>query len=67
MDETVVRAKIRPPISFHGLGNTWASHAVMTGMPLMVVVPNLGHPIRGEAEHDDRAYINPEVELYTSR
>jgi integrase len=43
MDETVTRAKIRPMISFHGLRHTWASHAVMNGMPLMVVARNLGH------------------------
>lgn len=43
MTETVARAKIKPPISFHGLRHTWASHAVMNGMPLMVVVRNLGH------------------------
>ena len=42
-DETVARAKITPPISFHGLRHTWASHAVMNGMPLMVVARNLGH------------------------
>jgi integrase len=43
MDETVTRAKIQPTISFHGLRHTWASHAVMNGMPLMVVARNLGH------------------------
>lgn len=43
MDETVARARITPAISFHGLRHTWASHAVMNGMPLMVVARNLGH------------------------
>jgi integrase len=37
------RAKISPPISFHGLRHTWASLAVMGGVPLMVVARNLGH------------------------
>jgi site-specific recombinase XerD len=37
------RAKIEPAISFHILRHTWASHAVMTGVPLMVVAKNLGH------------------------
>jgi integrase len=37
------RAKIRPPIGFHGLRHTWASHAVMNGVPLLVVAKNLGH------------------------
>src|SRR5262249_32610079 len=32
-----------PPISFHGLRHTWASLAVMAGMPLVVVARNLGH------------------------
>lgn len=31
------------PITFHGLRHTWASHAVMNGMPLLVVAKNLGH------------------------
>jgi integrase len=37
------RAKIKPPIGFHGLRHTWASHAVMNGVPLLVVAKNLGH------------------------
>jgi integrase len=36
-------AKISPAINFHGLRHTWASHAVMNAMPLMVVARNLGH------------------------
>jgi integrase len=36
-------AKITPRISFHILRHTWASLAVMAGMPLMVVARNLGH------------------------
>jgi integrase len=41
--EAVKRAKITPAVSFHSLRHTWASHAVMAGMPLMVVARNLGH------------------------
>ena len=37
------RAKIIPPLSFHALRHTWASHAVMNGVPLLVVAKNLGH------------------------
>jgi integrase len=37
------RAKISPPISFHGLRHTWASHAAMNRTPLLVVAKNLGH------------------------
>jgi integrase len=43
MRDTCAVAKINPPISFHGLRHTWASLAVMSGMPLMVVARNLGH------------------------
>ena len=31
------------PINFHGLRHTWASLAVMAGMPLTVIARNLGH------------------------
>ena len=41
--EASIRARIRPPVSFHTCRHTWASHAVMNGMPLMVVAKNLGH------------------------
>lgn len=36
------RAKIDSPVSFHAL-RTWASHAVMNGISLLVVAKNLGH------------------------
>jgi integrase len=37
------RAKISPRVNFNVLRHTWASHAVMNGMPLMVVAKNMGH------------------------
>src|SRR6516162_1032678 len=43
MADAVARAKIAPPITFHGLRHSWASLAVMGGVPLMVVARNLGH------------------------
>jgi integrase len=43
MRDACKRAKIDPPMGFHGLRHTWASHAVMNGVPLMVVAKNLGH------------------------
>jgi integrase len=43
MSVTNERANITPPINFHGLRHTWASHAVMNGVPLLVVAKNLGH------------------------
>lgn len=36
-------AKIEPPATFHTLRHTWASHAVMNLVPLMIVARNLGH------------------------
>jgi integrase len=43
MAAAVKRAKITPSITFHGLRHTWASLAVMNGVPPMVVAKNLGH------------------------
>ncbi|MDB5533221.1 MAG: integrase family protein [Hyphomicrobiales bacterium] len=43
MREACARAKITPPVGIHGLRHTWASHAVMNGVPLLVVAKNLGH------------------------
>ena len=41
--EASERAKIKPAISIHVLRHTWASLAVMAGVPLLVVAKNLGH------------------------
>jgi integrase len=43
MRDACAAARIEPAISFHQLRHTWASLAVMNGMPLMVVAENLGH------------------------
>jgi integrase len=43
MREACAHASIKPAIGFHQLRHTWASLAVMNGMPLMVVARNLGH------------------------
>lgn len=43
MRDACKHARIDPPVSFHTLRHTWASLAVMAGMPLMVVARNLGH------------------------
>jgi integrase len=43
MAEANDRAKIDPPVTFHALRHTYASHCVMNGVPLMVVAQNLGH------------------------
>jgi integrase len=43
MRDACDRAHIVPPVSFHSLRHTWASLAVMGGMPLLLVARNLGH------------------------
>jgi integrase len=43
MREACERAAINPPVGINQLRHTWASHAVMGGMPLVVVGKNLGH------------------------
>jgi integrase len=43
MRDACDRAKIKPRISIHTLRHTWASLAVMNGVPLLVVAKNLGH------------------------
>ncbi len=43
MAEACKGASLSPPITFHGLRHTWASLAVMNGLPLMIVARNLGH------------------------
>jgi integrase len=43
MHAAVERAKLGDDVSFHVLRHTWASLAVMNGVPLMVVADNLGH------------------------
>ena len=41
--EACKRSKISPPISFHILRHTHASHLAMSGVPLMVIAHQLGH------------------------
>jgi integrase len=43
MRAACIHARITPPVTFHALRHTWASLAVMNGVPLMVVAKNLGH------------------------
>jgi integrase len=51
MREANANAKIDPPISFHILRHTWASHSVMNGVPLIIVAKNLGHKDTRMVEH----------------
>jgi hypothetical protein len=43
MQDACGRAGIVPAIGFHQLRHTWASLAIMNGMPLKLVARNLGH------------------------
>ena len=43
MKDANTHAKLKPPITFHGLRHTWASLSIMAGVPAMVVAKNLGH------------------------
>ncbi len=43
MHDACDHANIKPRASFHVLRHTYASHAVMNGVPLLVVAKNLGH------------------------
>ena len=65
MRATCVRAGIKPAIGFHQLRHTWASHAVMNGMPLMVVARNMGHASTAMVEkhygHLAENYIDAEI------
>ena len=71
MRETNKRAKITPAINFHGLRHTWASHAVMNGMPLIVVAKNLGHSTTRMVEkhygHLAPSYISDAVRAHAPR
>jgi integrase len=50
MREACARARIKPAISFHILRHTWASLAVMGGVPLLIIARNLGHADTGMVE-----------------
>ncbi len=43
MREACKHGSVKPAASFHTTRHTWASHAVMNGVPLIVVAKNLGH------------------------
>jgi integrase len=51
MEHACTHAHVTPRITFHGLRHTWASLAVMNGVPLLVVAKNLGHRDTRMVEH----------------
>jgi integrase len=65
MAAAVKRAKISPPISFHGLRHTYASLAIMAATPLQVVATNLGHTDTRMVEkhygHLTESYLKNEI------
>src|SRR5262245_57874809 len=71
MKKAVQGARISPPISFHGTRHTYASLAVMAGMPLMVLARNLGHVDTRMVEkhygHLAPSYVVEQVRKYAPR
>jgi integrase len=65
------RAGIEPHVGFHQLRHTWASHAVMAGMPLAVVAKNLGHVDTRMVEmhygHLAPSYVSEQVRKFAPR
>jgi integrase len=63
--EANARAQLNPPITFHGLRHTWASLAVMAGVPIAIVARNLGHEGTNTTEkhygHLARSYITDAI------
>jgi integrase len=62
---SAVKAARLVPITFHGLRHTYASLAVMAGMPLMVLARNLGHAdtrmVEAHYGHLAPSYIDDEI------
>jgi integrase len=65
------RARITPPISFHCLRHTWASLAVMAGLPLIVVARNLGHVdtrmVESTYGHLSPGYVSEQIRRHAPR
>jgi integrase len=63
--QALAAGAITPPITFHGLRHTYASHAIMNGVPLMVVAQNLGHANTRMVErhygHLTRSYVRDAI------
>ena len=70
MVAAVVRAKISPKISFHGLRHSYCSLAIMGGVPLLVVARNVGHRdgrmIERHYGHLSQSYARDEIRKGTA-
>ena len=60
MREANARASLTPPVTIKGMRHTWASHAVMNGVPLMVVAGSgpCGHSDGGACVRSSRALLH---------
>ena len=71
MAKACERARIEPPASFHCLRHTYASLAIMSGMPLVVVAKSLGHASTKMAEahygHLSSNYITDAVRQHAPK
>ena len=71
MVDTCKAARIEPALGFHQLRHTWASHAVMAGMPLVIVARNLGHADTKMVEthygHLAQSYVVEQVRKHAPR
>jgi integrase len=71
MKEACKRARISPPISFHILRHSWASLAVMAGMPLIIVARNLGHVdtrmVESTYGHLSPGYVSEQIRKHAPR
>jgi integrase len=70
MAAACARAKITP-VNFHQLRHSWASLAVMAGMPLMIVARNLGHADTRQVErhygHLTQSYVVEAVRAHAPK
>jgi len=71
MRDACERARIVPAVSFHILRHTWASLAIMAGMPLPVAATNLGHTDTRMVErhygHLSKGYVESAVRANAPR
>jgi integrase len=71
MAAAVKAARLTPRITFHGLRHSYASLAVMAGMPLMVLARNLGHVdtvmVQRHYGHLESSYVDAEIKKAAPR